>query len=65
VQPAHAGLGIGTAMYEHVLARMRALGMAVATVGTGGDPSHAPARRAHEKAGFGPAIPSITLYRLL
>jgi GNAT superfamily N-acetyltransferase len=65
VHPAHAGRGVGTAMYEHVLARMKALGMALATVGTGGDPSHAPARRAYAKAGFGPAIPSITLYRLL
>jgi hypothetical protein len=32
---------------------------------TGGDPSHAPARRAYEKAGFGPAIPSVSLYKLL
>ena len=65
VHPAHAGRGIGTAMYEHVLARMKELGMALATVGTGADPSHAPARRAYEKAGFGPAIPSVFLYRLL
>ena len=65
VHPAHAGSGIGTAMYDRVLARMKALGMALATVGTGGDPSHAAARRAYEKAGFGPAIPSLTLYRLL
>ena len=65
VHPEHAGNGIGTAMYEHVLARMKALGMALATVGTGGDPSHAPARRAYEKAGFGPAIPSVHLYKLL
>ena len=65
VHPAHAGRGLGTAMYEHVLARMKELGMVLATVGTGGDPSHAPARRAYEKAGFGPAIPSIYLYRLL
>ena len=65
VHPEHAGRGIGTEMYEHVLARMKELGMAVATVGTGGDPSHAPARRAYEKAGFGPAIPSIYMYRLL
>ena len=34
-------------------------------VGTGGDPSHAPARRAYEKAGFGPAIPSLYYYRAL
>jgi hypothetical protein len=52
-------------MYRHVLARMREGGMAVASVGTGGDPSHAPARRAYAKAGFGPAIPSLTLYTLL
>ena len=65
VHPEHAGQGVGTEMYEHVLARMKELGMAVATVGTGGDPSHAPARRAYEKAGFGPAIPSVYLYRLL
>ena len=65
VHPDHAGRGIGTEMYDYVLARMKELGVAVATVGTGGDPSHAPARRAYEKAGFGPAIPSIYLYRLL
>ena len=65
VHPNHAGRGIGTKMYEHVLARMKELGMAVPTVGTGGDPSHAPARRAYEKAGFGPPIPSLYLYRLL
>jgi len=65
VYPEHAGRGIGTEMYEHVLARMKELGMAVATVGTGGDPSHASARRAYEKAGFGPAIPSLYMYRLL
>ena len=65
VHPERAGRGIGTEMYEHVMARMKELGMALATVSTGGDPSHAPARRAYEKAGFGPALPSITLYRLL
>jgi GNAT superfamily N-acetyltransferase len=65
VHPEHAGRGIGTELYEHVMARMKELGMALATVATGGDPSHAPARRAYQKAGFGRAIPSITLYRLL
>jgi hypothetical protein len=44
---------------------MKERGMALATVGTGGDPSHGPARRAYAKAGFGPAIPSISLYKLL
>jgi GNAT superfamily N-acetyltransferase len=65
VHPERAGRGIGTLMYEHVLARMKELGMALATVGTGADPSHAPARRAYGKAGFGPALPSVFLYRLL
>ena len=65
VHPDHAGRGLGTWMYEQVLSRMRERGVAVAMVGTGGDPSHAPARRAYRKAGFGPAIPSVCLYRLL
>jgi GNAT superfamily N-acetyltransferase len=65
VHPDHAGKGIGTWMYEQVMARMKDLGMALATVGTGGDASHAAARRAYDKAGFGPALPSIYLYKLL
>lgn len=65
VHPGFAGRGIGTWMYAEALARMKALGAEVAEVGTGGDPSHAPARRAYEKAGFGPAIPSLHLYRRL
>jgi GNAT superfamily N-acetyltransferase len=65
VHPDHAGSGIGTWMYEHVLAQMKELGVAVALVGTGSDAGHAPARRAYEKAGFGPAIPSVYMYRLL
>ncbi len=65
VHPDHQGDGIGTAMYALALDRMREAGMRVATVGTGGDASHAPARRAYEKAGFGPAIPSLYLYRML
>ena len=65
VHPDHAGRGLGTWMYQHIMACMKELGMALATVGTGGDPSHAPARRAYEKAGFGPALPSAHLYKLL
>lgn len=65
VHPDHQSSGIGAAMYALALDRMRAAGMRVATVGTGGDPSHAPARRAYEKAGFGPAIPSLHMYRML
>jgi len=65
VHPDHAGKGIGTALYDHALAALKAAGMQLATVGTGGDPSHAPARRAYEKAGFSVHLPSIYMYRKL
>jgi GNAT superfamily N-acetyltransferase len=65
VHPEHANRGIRVALYGLALARMKELGAALATVATGGDPSHAPARRAYEKAGFGPALPSVHLYKLL
>jgi GNAT superfamily N-acetyltransferase len=65
VYPDWAGAGIGTAMYDFVLERMREAGMRVATVSTGGDSSHAPARRAYQKAGFKVGIPSIWLCQRL
>ena len=65
VHPDHGGRGIGTALYEHALAALKAAGMQMAAVGTGGDPSHAPARRAYEKAGFSTHLPSIYMYRKL
>ncbi|WP_375758959.1 GNAT family N-acetyltransferase [Corallococcus exercitus] len=65
VHPAHAGHGVGTALYEYALGHMKRAGARVATVSTGGDASHAAARRAYEKAGFHAAIPSVWLCRLL
>jgi ribosomal protein S18 acetylase RimI-like enzyme len=65
VHPDYASRGIGTKMYAYAMARMKECGMELATVSTGGDPSHAPARRAYEKAGFGPALPSVCLYKIL
>ena len=61
VHPNWAGQGIGTEMYRFAIERMREAGMRVATVSTGGDPSHAAARRAYEKAGFTVGIPSLWL----
>jgi len=65
VHPDHAGQGIGTAMYEFALSRMKAGDMRAATVATGGDESHAPARRAYRKAGFARQIPSVWMCREL
>ena len=65
IAPAFQGRGIGTMMYEDTLARMRELGMRFAEVGTGGDPAHAPARRAYEKAGFNICVPDVRYYREL
>ena len=65
VDPAQAGRGIGTAMYEFALARMKQAEMKVATVSTGGDTSHSPARRAYKKAGFDVEIPSVWMCRRL
>lgn len=65
VHPSQAGHGIGTRLYVFALDVMREAGMVAATVGTGCDPSHAPARQAYTKAGFDKAIPSVWLYRQL
>jgi GNAT superfamily N-acetyltransferase len=65
VDPARAGKGIGSAIYHFALARMKEGGMKVATVATGGDPSHAPARRAYQKAGFDVEIPSVWMCKKL
>jgi GNAT superfamily N-acetyltransferase len=65
VDPTRAGQGIGAAMYEFAVARMKEAGMKVATVATGGDPSHAPARRAYQKAGFDAVVPSVWMCRKL
>jgi GNAT superfamily N-acetyltransferase len=65
VLPTRRGKGIAGEMYRVVLERMRQAGMRVALVSTGGDVSHAPARRAYEKAGFGASVPRRDYFRLL
>ena len=52
VDPDHQRGGIGTALTEFALDRMRDAGMSVAMVETGGDSGHAPARHTYEKMGF-------------
>jgi len=51
-------------MYGQVLDIMRAQGLNYVTADTGGDPSHAPARRAYEKVGFLP-IPVVHYFKSL
>ena len=65
VHPDWQGHGIGPQMYEHVFQRLRERGVQVVRVRTGGDPAHAPARRAYEKAGFDVSLPEVTYYRML
>jgi GNAT superfamily N-acetyltransferase len=65
VHPDFAGRGVGARMYAFILERMREAGMKAVEVGAGGDASHAAARRAYAKAGFGAPIPSVTYYRTL
>ena len=51
VDPDYQGGGVGTALTEFALERLKDAGMTVAMVETGGDPGHAAARRTYEKAG--------------
>ena len=52
VHPDYQNLGIGTELNALALAKMKESGMRLAIAETGGDPSHAPARRSYEKAGY-------------
>jgi GNAT superfamily N-acetyltransferase len=53
VDPDYQRQGIGSALVEFALNWMKAEGMSIAMVETGGDPGHAPARCTYEKLGFG------------
>ncbi len=59
IDPNYSKQGIGTRMYHFAVDTMKRAGMKVATVATGGDPSHLPARKAYRKAGFTVEIPSV------
>lgn len=65
VAPEARGHGIGSAMYEFLFNEMRREGIEYASVLTGLDDGHAPARRAYQKAGFKAALPSVTYYKKL
>lgn len=62
VHPDFRGRGIGPAMYRYVFAELQRAGVRFVAVSTGGDPFHAPARRAYEKVGFATSFPGVTYY---
>ena len=64
VDPAAQQQGVATQLTEHALGEMRARGLDLATVATGGDPGHMPARRTYEKAGF-VGVPQVWYAKLL
>lgn len=64
VHPEYQNGGIGTELNNFALQKMQEAGMRMAVVGTGGDESHAPARRSYEKSGF-TALPLVRFYKKL
>jgi len=62
VYPEVQNRGIGTALNQFALQKMKESGMKMARVETGGDPSHAPARRSYEKAGY-TALPLVRYFK--
>jgi len=52
VSPEHQRQGIAERLTEVALEHMHKHGMTVASVETGGDPGHAPARALYERTGF-------------
>jgi ribosomal protein S18 acetylase RimI-like enzyme len=65
VHPDWQGQGIAQRLYTYVFEQLRERGMRYVRVRTGGDPAHAPARRAYQKSGFDIALPGVEYYREL
>ncbi|MEW6756468.1 MAG: GNAT family N-acetyltransferase [Candidatus Latescibacterota bacterium] len=65
VDPAFQGRGIGTAQIRAVIARLRQAGSTYATVHTGLDPAHGPARAEYRKAGLRLGVSTSEYYNYL
>jgi ribosomal protein S18 acetylase RimI-like enzyme len=63
VHPDFQGQGIAPVLYDHVFGILKQAGIRYVKVKTGGDPAHAPARRAYEKANFNEKLPDVTYYK--
>lgn len=64
VDPGAQRQGTASQLTDFALDQMRARGIDLAIVATGGDPGHAPARSTYEKAGFTPC-PQVWYSKLL
>jgi ribosomal protein S18 acetylase RimI-like enzyme len=64
VAPAHQRAGIAGRLLERAVTEMRARGVPLAVIGTGGDDGHAPARALYERHGF-TGLPLVRYYRAL
>jgi ribosomal protein S18 acetylase RimI-like enzyme len=64
VDPAHQGCGVGASLMERALTEIKAQGISLAIVATGGDPGHAAARALYEKFEFKP-LHQVRYYRSL
>ena len=62
VHPDYQNRGVGTELNVTALEQMKAAGMKLAVVGTGGEEGHAPARRSYEKAGY-TGLPLVRYYK--
>ena len=62
VHPEYQNQGIGTELNLFALQKMKEGGMKIAELGTGGDESHAPARKSYEKAGY-TGLPLVRYYK--
>ena len=57
--------GIGSMLYQSMIASMKAEGIQYVSVSTGLDDAHAPARKAYERAGFQKCLPSVRYFQKL
>ena len=64
VDPNHQRSGVGAALLARALAEIRAQGVKLAVIATGGDPGHGPARALYERFGFS-GLPLVRYYRRL
>ena len=64
VDPDYQRRGLATLLTQQAISEMRARGMTLAIVSTGGDPGHAPARATYERNGF-TAFPQVLYSTLL